>query len=297
SGSFGRVSVVELPQIGAAVTKISVFGAVESVKATLDIKSPVSGEIVEDTSSTDTPGLIGVDGIHMLDPNNNRTLRIYMLETITRSEVLELLGFQICVYSCLEYLGAAAVQWVVLKTDQGYEGRLVGKSLVLKFLRGQEQDNPLGDMNSTNKTILSSCQSCLNSLLNLFREAIKKQSSSHWVFEVDNLLWLLDILEDRQAAEEFALMWANQKNLANLHNKVYLPTRHLVSCITTRLFAGIQNGKIFLKKDTRKLLLQTWFQPLVDDYPKLKDLKSFDPRKLEEDIEVGILELHQKKLN
>ncbi|KAI3986482.1 hypothetical protein MKX01_037764 [Papaver californicum] len=152
---------------------------------------------------------------------------------------------------------------VVLKTDQENEGRLVGKSLVLKFLRGQ--DNPLGDMNSTNKTIL--------------------YSSQQISLEVDNLLWLLDILEDRLAAEEFELMWDNQKKLANLHKKVNLSTRHLVSCITTRLFPGIRNGRILLGKDTRQLLLQTWFQPLVDDYPSLKDLNSFDPK----NIEVGIL--------
>ncbi|KAI3868261.1 hypothetical protein MKX03_000172 [Papaver bracteatum] len=187
---------------------------------------------------------------------------------------------------------------VVLKTKEN-EGRLVGKSLVLKFLRGQD-NLLLGDMTSTetcNKFILSSCQSCLNSLLHLFKQGTKnKHRDMHVVadqisLEVDNLLWLLDILEDRQAAEEFALMWANQQKLASVHKKVWLSTRYLVSCIIARLFAGLRNGKILLDKDTRQLLLQTWFQPLVDDYPRLKNLKSFDPKKLEENIEVGILEL------
>ncbi|KAI3962180.1 hypothetical protein MKW98_005811 [Papaver atlanticum] len=154
---------------------------------------------------------------------------------------------------------------VVLKTEEN-EGRLVGKSLVLKFLRGQ--DNLLGDMTSTetwNKFILSSCQSCLNSLLNLFKKGAKKNTyevAEQISLEVDNLLWLLDILEDRQVAEEFALMWAYQQKLASLLKKVWLDTRHLVSCITARLFAGIRNGKIFAEKDTRQLLLQTWFQAL-----------------------------------
>ncbi|KAI3848423.1 hypothetical protein MKX03_036271 [Papaver bracteatum] len=182
--------------------------------------------------------------------------------------VLKLLGFQICVHSCLEYLG---------------------------------QDNLLlGDMNSTetcNKTTLSSCQSCLNSLMTQFKEGTKHKDRNMYVvaqrisLEVDNLLWMLDILEDRKASEKFALMWANQQKLESLHRKVWLSTCYLVSCITARLFAGLRNGKILLDKDTRQLLLQTWFQPLVDDYPRLKKLESFDPKKLEENIEVGILEL------
>ncbi|KAI3848424.1 hypothetical protein MKX03_036272 [Papaver bracteatum] len=190
---------------------------------------------------------------------------------------------------------------VVLQTEDD-EGRLVGKSLVLKFLRGQD-NLLLGDMTSTetcNKFILSSCQRCLNSLLNLFKKGAKENTykvEKQISLEVDNLLWLLDILEDRQAAEEFALMWANQQKLASLHKKVWLDTRQLVSCITARLFAGIRNGKILAGKDTRQLLLQTWFQPLVDDYPRLKNLKSFDLKKLEENIEVGILELTPEALN
>ncbi|MCL7031906.1 hypothetical protein MKW94_014818 [Papaver nudicaule] len=56
---LGEVVFVELPETGGAVTKASGFGAVESVKATSDINSPISGEIVEvNTKLTDTPGLI-----------------------------------------------------------------------------------------------------------------------------------------------------------------------------------------------------------------------------------------------
>lgn len=50
---------VELPEPGGAVSKNSGFGAVESVKATSDINSPISGEIVEvNTKLTETPGLV-----------------------------------------------------------------------------------------------------------------------------------------------------------------------------------------------------------------------------------------------
>lgn len=50
---------VELPEPGASVTQGKGFGNVESVKATSDINSPISGEIVEvNTKLTETPGLV-----------------------------------------------------------------------------------------------------------------------------------------------------------------------------------------------------------------------------------------------
>ncbi|KAG9452247.1 hypothetical protein H6P81_005151 [Aristolochia fimbriata] len=56
---LGEVVFVELPEAGGSVTKGSGFGAVESVKATSDVNSPVSGEIIEvNTKLTEVPGLI-----------------------------------------------------------------------------------------------------------------------------------------------------------------------------------------------------------------------------------------------
>ncbi|KAE8790535.1 Glycine cleavage system H protein, mitochondrial [Hordeum vulgare] len=43
---LGDVVYVELPEVGASVTQGTNFGAVESVKATSDINSPVSGEVI-----------------------------------------------------------------------------------------------------------------------------------------------------------------------------------------------------------------------------------------------------------
>uniref|UniRef100_M8C5W8 Lipoyl-binding domain-containing protein n=1 Tax=Aegilops tauschii TaxID=37682 RepID=M8C5W8_AEGTA len=42
---LGDVVYVELPEVGASVSQGTNFGAVESVKATSDINSPVSGEV------------------------------------------------------------------------------------------------------------------------------------------------------------------------------------------------------------------------------------------------------------
>ncbi|XP_059640625.1 glycine cleavage system H protein 3, mitochondrial-like [Cornus florida] len=56
---LGEVVFVELPEPGGAVSKEGSFGAVESVKATSDVNSPISGAIVEVNSKlTESPGLI-----------------------------------------------------------------------------------------------------------------------------------------------------------------------------------------------------------------------------------------------
>ncbi|KAF7828550.1 glycine cleavage system H protein, mitochondrial [Senna tora] len=56
---LGEVVFVDLPEAGGSVSKGSSFGAVESVKATSDVNSPISGEIVEVNSKlSESPGLV-----------------------------------------------------------------------------------------------------------------------------------------------------------------------------------------------------------------------------------------------
>ncbi|XAR56184.1 hypothetical protein NMG60_11036561 [Bertholletia excelsa] len=56
---LGDVVYVELPEVGASVTQGGSFGAVESVKATSDINSPVSGKVVEvNEELSNSPGLV-----------------------------------------------------------------------------------------------------------------------------------------------------------------------------------------------------------------------------------------------
>ncbi|PWA62747.1 2-oxo acid dehydrogenase, lipoyl-binding site-containing protein [Artemisia annua] len=62
---LGDVVYVELPEVGTAVTQGSGFGAVESVKATSDINSPVSGKVVEVNQELSTsPGLVNGSPYH-----------------------------------------------------------------------------------------------------------------------------------------------------------------------------------------------------------------------------------------
>jgi len=57
-----NIVFVELPEVGAIVTRNEAFGVVESSKATSDLYSPVSGTVVEVNSLLATePGLINQD--------------------------------------------------------------------------------------------------------------------------------------------------------------------------------------------------------------------------------------------
>ncbi|KAG5540076.1 hypothetical protein RHGRI_020342 [Rhododendron griersonianum] len=56
--TIGITDHAQVPELGGPVTQGSSFGAVESVKATSDVNSPISGEIVEVNSKlTESPGL------------------------------------------------------------------------------------------------------------------------------------------------------------------------------------------------------------------------------------------------
>lgn len=56
---LGDVVFVELPQQGAAIEAMGIFGVVESVKAVSDLYSPVSGTIVEtNTRLEEQPELV-----------------------------------------------------------------------------------------------------------------------------------------------------------------------------------------------------------------------------------------------
>ncbi|KAK6933714.1 Glycine cleavage system H-protein/Simiate [Dillenia turbinata] len=56
---LGDVVYVELPEVGATVTQGGSFGAVESVKATSDVNSPVSGKVIEvNEELSNSPGLV-----------------------------------------------------------------------------------------------------------------------------------------------------------------------------------------------------------------------------------------------
>ncbi|KAJ4748291.1 Glycine cleavage system H protein [Rhynchospora pubera] len=69
---LGDVVYVELPEVGSTVAQGANFGAVESVKATSDIISPVSGEIVEvNDELSNSPGLVLIFSFLKNNSNGN----------------------------------------------------------------------------------------------------------------------------------------------------------------------------------------------------------------------------------
>ncbi|XP_048596980.1 BTB/POZ domain-containing protein At3g50780 [Brassica napus] len=161
------------------------------------------------------------------------------------------------------------------------------KSIVLKLLREQNGNNVAENFN---ETIYSSCQRCLDTVLSLFRQ--DESDAKQIGVEADNLTWLLDVLAERQAAKEFSVTWANQTELALLHEKLPLVSRYHISRVTSRLFVGIGRGELLPSKDTRLLLLTTWLQPLFKDYNWLQHgCRSFDGKLVEEGIGRTILTL------
>ncbi|KAK7307579.1 hypothetical protein VNO77_40773 [Canavalia gladiata] len=193
---------------------------------------------------------------------------------------------------------------LVLKSKEE-KGRREMKSIVLKLLRENNNSLPHSACSADicNDIIYRSCRSCLESLLSLFNQAAEPDFADipgdnretvvkHIALEADNLSWLLEILVDKQAADEFTLMWANQQELAVLHGKLPIVFRHHVSCISGRLYVGIGRGELLPSKNTRQLLLQTWLQPLISDYNWLQHgCRSFDRKLVEEGIGRTILTL------
>ncbi|XP_057768469.1 BTB/POZ domain-containing protein At3g50780 [Salvia miltiorrhiza] len=193
---------------------------------------------------------------------------------------------------------------LVLKSREE-KGRREMKSVVLKLLK---ENNSLAGSSSgpsdlCNETLYSSCRSSLDCLLALFKQAAEPDFPDRAVdrrepvvrsisLEADNMLWLLDILADRQAADGFAITWVNEQELASLHTRLPIVCRHHVSMISARLFVGIGRGELLPSKDTRHLLLKTWLQPLINDYSWLQHgCRSFDRKLVEEGVGRTILTL------
>ncbi|KAK6924298.1 hypothetical protein RJ641_010498 [Dillenia turbinata] len=229
------------------------------------------------------------------------------------SSILRLQGEGIVVSPVLKRVASEAsnhhkdtlsnIMELVLKSNEE-RGRREMKSIVLKLLRENNNlPSSASAMDICNNTIYTSCKRCLNSLLGMFRVAAEPEFNDkplddkgpvlkQIILEADNLLWLLEILIERQAADEFAVLWSSHQELASLHKKLPIVSRHLVSCITARLFVGIGRGELLPLKDTRHMLLETWLQPLIDDYSwLLHGSRSFDRKLVEEGIGRTILTL------
>ncbi|KAL3818034.1 hypothetical protein ACJIZ3_003939 [Penstemon smallii] len=163
------------------------------------------------------------------------------------------------------------------------------KTLVTKMLRENSSHNDL-----RKDSLYSACDGCLKLLSHHFLRAseAEMQGIAQIARQADNLHWLLDILIDRQIAEDFLKTWASKFELSKAHSKVPAIHRFEVSRVTARLFVGIGKGQLLASKEARCLLLQTWLVPFYDDFAWMRrGSKGLDRHLIEESLSNTILTL------
>lgn len=152
--------------------------------------------------------------------------------------------------------------------------------------------------------IYAVCQSCLGSLVKLFKEACDNVSREGQVKEtgkpmierisrqVDNINWLLDILLDRQMADEFVDIWGNQRKLIEMHGHTSPMVRYELSRVSAILLIAMGTRKLHCPSKSRSELFQAWFGPMLVDFGWLQRCrKGLDMKGLEEAMGQTLLTL------
>ncbi|GAB4855689.1 hypothetical protein Ancab_024331 [Ancistrocladus abbreviatus] len=151
--------------------------------------------------------------------------------------------------------------------------------------------------------------SCLSSLGALFEEACRptpqdqadmkdsnRPSLESISWQVDNITWLIEILLERQIAEEFVEIWADQKELARMHSIASPMIRYELSRISATLFIAMGTRKLHCQAELRFGLLCSWFSPMLVDFGWLQRCrKGLDIRQLEEAMGQTLLTLPLKQ--
>lgn len=225
------------------------------------------------------------------------------LESIGAGEVLKRLSTEDS--SCSEDILVRLLHLVTKGTDE--KARREMKTLVSRMLR-ENASQGRGPTDLSKDSLYQSCQGCLESLLQLFVQAsnpdfVGRLSEDRGVLvgqitrQADNLFWLVDILIDRQIADDFVRMWAFQTELATLHGQIPIVYgRYEVSRVTARLCIAVGKGQVLASKDIRFMLLQNWLQPLMDDFGWMqRACKGLDRKVVEEGISQTILTLPLKQ--
>jgi hypothetical protein len=170
------------------------------------------------------------------------------------------------------------------------------KGLVSKMLRENNASSRGGAIGGDlrKESLYSACNGCFNLLREQFVKAAggDKSEVAQIVRQADNLHWMLDILVERQIAEDFLRTWAMQTELAEMHGKVPAIHRYEVSRVTARLFVGIGKGQILVSKEARCQLLSTWLEPFYEDFGWMRRAcKGLDRHLIEDGLANTILTL------
>ncbi|KAK3141721.1 hypothetical protein QOZ80_4BG0337530 [Eleusine coracana subsp. coracana] len=170
------------------------------------------------------------------------------------------------------------------------------KGLVSKMLRENNASSRGGAIGGDlrKESLYSACNGCFDLLREQFVKAAggDKSEVAQIARQADNLHWMLDILVERQIAEEFLRTWAMQTELAEMHSKVPAIHRYEVSRVTARLFVGIGKGQILVSKEARCQLLSTWLEPFYEDFGWMRRAcKGLDRHLIEDGLANTILTL------
>ncbi|XP_020107371.1 BTB/POZ domain-containing protein At2g13690-like [Ananas comosus] len=159
------------------------------------------------------------------------------------------------------------------------------------------------------ESVYNICYSCLNSLVELFKEASGKITMDQKAAvkeekplveriarQVENLNWQLGLLIDKQMADDFVGLWANQKELVKMHERASPLVRYELSRISATLFMGMGSGKLHCNGEKRLSMFDAWFRPLLKDFSWLRRCpKGLDMRVLEETLGQALLTLTLKE--
>ncbi|CAA7403772.1 unnamed protein product [Spirodela intermedia] len=176
------------------------------------------------------------------------------------------------------------------------------KRLVSKMLRennsgcggGAAGHGGHGGGDLSKESLYAACESSLRQLRHHFLRVAGSDlaEAAQISRQADNLHWLLDILVDRQMAEELLQIWAAQAELAAAHPRVPAIHRYEVSRVTARLLVGVGKGQILVGKEARCQLLQTWLEPFYEDFGWMRRAcKGLDRHLVEDGLANTILTL------
>ncbi|KAL3721469.1 hypothetical protein ACJRO7_033897 [Eucalyptus globulus] len=154
------------------------------------------------------------------------------------------------------------------------------------------------------------CEACLDSLVSLLEEASgfaathktpSKDETSRPLIErisrqVDNINWLLEILLDRQMAEEFVEIWTDQGSLLKMHEIASPMVRYELSRVSANLFIAMGTRRLHCHSEVRAGLFQAWFGPMLLDFGWLQRCrKGLEIKLLEEAMGQTLLTIPLKQ--
>ncbi|GMI89105.1 hypothetical protein like AT5G60050 [Hibiscus trionum] len=173
------------------------------------------------------------------------------------------------------------------------------KILISRLLREDSVDDD-NRFDVSKDTLYHLCHRCFSALVLCLSEVIGTDGSkrdrgvlmAEIAREADNLQWIVDILIEKRMANDFVKLWADQRELAELHSKIPTMYRHEISRITAQVCIAIGRGNILVPKESRFLLLSTWLEALYEDFGWMRRAyKSVDKKLVEDGLSRTILTL------